>query len=124
MASGHGGKRPGAGRKPGPIIDPEPVIDLIELLRQLPTDAAGQQKRCAVALAAYGANDREIAEALAIEQTAVADLVGAEVQLGRMVLRSNLRAEVLRAGLGRGRPFSVSAAAMALRLLAPPAVRR
>jgi hypothetical protein len=124
MASGHGGKRPGAGRKFRPIIDPEPVIDLLEVLRQLPTDAKGQQKRCAVALAAFGADDREIAAALAMEQTAVANLVGAEVHLGRMVLRSNLRAEVMRAGLGRGRPFSVSAAAMALRWLAPPAERR
>ncbi|MGH1569789.1 hypothetical protein ACRAWG_02830 [Methylobacterium sp. P31] len=124
MAGRHGGRRLGAGRKPSPVIEPEPVIKLAEVLQRLPTSAMDRQRRCAVALAAYGADDREIAVALAIESAVVADVFAADVQLGRMVLRSNLRAEVIRAGLGRGRPFSASAAAMALSWLTPPAERR
>jgi hypothetical protein len=50
---------------------------------------------------------------LAIEQGKNDGCRAADIQLGRLVLRSHLRAEIIRAGLGDGRPFSVSAASKA-----------
>ena len=124
MARGHGGTRPGSGRKPGVVIDPKPIIDLMETIESLPGGAVGRQRRCALALASFGADDRLIAAALAIEPSALGDFLAADVHLGRIVLRSNIRNEMMRAALGRGRPFSVSAAKTALRWLEAPEVRR
>ena len=77
-----------------------------------------------MALAAYGASNEEIAAALAIKSAELAELLGADIDIGRIVLRTNIRHEIMRAGLGQGRTFSVAAAKTALRWLAPPEARR
>ncbi|MGU3337177.1 MULTISPECIES: hypothetical protein [unclassified Methylobacterium] len=124
MAGQHGGRRPGAGRKSGPVIGPDSIIALVDVLSRLPCGEAGRRRRCATALAAYGASNEEIAAALAIESADLAELVGADIDIGRIVLRANIRHEIMRAGLGQGRTFSVAAAKTALRWLAPPEARR
>lgn len=121
MARGHGGTRSGSGRKPKPMIAPEPVLDLVEMIERLPGGAVGRQRRCALALASFGADERVIAAALAIEPAAVGDFLAGDIRLGRIVASSNIRGEVMRAALGRGRPFSVSAATTALKWLSTPA---
>jgi len=124
MAGQHGGRRPGAGRKPGPLIAPDPIIALVDVLSRLPCGEPGRRRRCAMALAAYGASNEEIAAALAIKSAELAELLGADIDIGRIVLRTNIRHEIMRAGLGQGRTFSVAAAKTALRWLAPPEARR
>jgi hypothetical protein len=120
MVGQHGGKRPGAGRKPGTVIAPEPILDLVELLERLPRTVIGRQRRCALALAAFGADNRQISAALGIDAEQITQLLGPDIDLGRTALRSNIRKELMRAALGDGRPFSTAAAAAAMRLLAPP----
>lgn len=124
MSSQHGGKRPGAGRKPGTVIAPEPILDLVELLERLPRTVVGRQRRCALALAAFGADDQQLSLALGIDAAEVISLFGRDIDLGRIALRANIRKELMRAALGDGRPFSTAAAAAALKLLAPSAERR
>ncbi|WP_331299205.1 hypothetical protein [Methylobacterium oryzae] len=120
MAGQHGGKRRGAGRKRAAIIAPEPILDFVELLERLPRTVVGRQRRCALALAAFGADDRQISAALGIDAAQVTQLFGTDIDLGRIALQANIRKELLRAALGDGRPFSTAAAAAALKLLAPP----
>ena len=120
MSGQHGGKRPGAGRKPGTVIAPEPILDLVELLERLPRTVVGRQRRCALALAAFGADDRQLSTALGIDAAQVTQLFGTDIDLGRIALRANSRKELMRAALGDGRPFSTAAAVAALKLLAPP----
>ena len=124
MVGQHGGNRPGAGRKPGPVIAPDPIIALVDVLSRLPCGEAGRRRRCATTLAAYGASNEEIAAALAIEPAELVELLGADIDVGRIVLRTNIRHEIMRAGLGQGRTFSVAAARTALRWLAQPEARR
>lgn len=120
MAGQHGGIRPGAGRKRATIIAPEPILDFVELLERLPRTVVGRRRRCALALAAFGADDRQISAALGIDAEQVTQLFGTDIDLGRIALRANIRKELMRAALGDGRPFSTAAAAAALKLLAPP----
>lgn len=117
MAGQHGGKRSGAGRKPGAVVAPEPILDLVELLEHLPRTVVGRQRRCALALAAFGADDRQICTALGIDAAQITQLFGPDIDLGRIALRANIRKELLRAALGDGRPFSTAAALAALKLL-------
>ncbi|MGU3389038.1 hypothetical protein ACLBYG_31415 [Methylobacterium sp. D53M] len=120
MAGQHGGKRRGAGRKRAAIIAPEPILDFVELLERLPRTVVGRQRRCALALAAFGADDRQISAALGIDAAQVTQLFGTDIDLGRIALQANIRKELMRAALGDGRPFSTAAAAAALKLLALP----
>ncbi|XYD11493.1 hypothetical protein R1A27_14460 [Methylobacterium sp. NMS12] len=119
MAGQHGGKRPGAGRNPGTVIAPEPILDLVELLERLPRTVVGRQRRCALALAAFGADDRQLSTALGIDAAQVTQLFGTDIDRGRIALRVNIRKELMPAALRDGRPFSTAVATAALKLLAP-----
>lgn len=109
-----GGKRLGAGRPRSQPPALAPLFDILETIEELPDDAAGRRRRSALALAAYGATDGEIAAAIGGDLS----MIEADVRRGRIILEANVRAEIMaHATAARGRPWRISAAKWALKYL-------
>ncbi len=115
MSNAHGGRRPGAGRKRRPPVVPKPAFLVREQIEELPDDELGRQRRCVMALAAYGARDDEIGAAVGLDPEALVERHGRDLRRGRLMLGVNIRLELLRAATGDGRPWSLGAAIYALR---------
>ncbi|MDR7039635.1 hypothetical protein J2X36_004411 [Methylobacterium sp. BE186] len=104
---------------------PKPAFILQDQIESLPNSELGRQRRCVLALAAYGARDDEIGAAVGLDPEALVERHAEDLTRGRSMLGVNIRLELLRAAMGDGRPWSLSAAIYALRhFLSTPSAPR
>jgi hypothetical protein len=109
----HGGARPGAGRKSAFNLFPNFQASILDHVRGQSSTPLGLQNRAAIALAAYGAREDEIAACLNIHPAKLEKKFGRQTALGRGLRRVNVLLALHQAAdLGR-----VSAIMLVLRLI-------